>query len=101
LLINIGGNQASMGSCIHSASIPIGLNTRVKSCSDPGRGIISRISEKEIPVIHLLNIKNILLENTLHNSKENNVSAQVLSIIFVLIIIALIFNYHRHRKRNS
>jgi poly-gamma-glutamate system protein len=59
LLINIGGNQASMGSCNHSLGIPNGLSTELYHCAHSDRGVISRINEEGIPVINMLDMKNL------------------------------------------
>jgi poly-gamma-glutamate system protein len=59
LLINIGGNQASLGSCSHSLTIPNGYHSNIKTCRDYDRGIIMRLSEKGIPFIHLLYVKDL------------------------------------------
>lgn len=59
ILINIGGNQASLGNCSHSLTIPNGYHTSIKTCRDLDRGIIMRLSEKGIPFINLLNVKSL------------------------------------------
>ncbi|HEY4754785.1 MAG TPA: poly-gamma-glutamate system protein [Ignavibacteriaceae bacterium] len=63
ILINIGGNQTSLGSCAHSSNIPNGFHREYKSCNHENRGIIARLSEREIPFINLLNIKSLAIEN--------------------------------------
>lgn len=57
--INIGGSLTSLGTCPEAAMLPTGLMHRVRRCSKPGRGIIFRMGEMGVPVIHLLNIKRI------------------------------------------
>ena len=69
LLINIGGNQSSVGACIHSSSIPNGFHTSFKTCTDNERGIIARMAEMKIPVVHLVNIKNLALKFGLLSDK--------------------------------
>jgi poly-gamma-glutamate system protein len=59
LLINIGGNETALGGCSHSLSIPNGFNSRLKGCDDESRGLITRMSELDIPFINLLDIKNL------------------------------------------
>jgi poly-gamma-glutamate system protein len=59
LLINIGGNQTSLGSCSHSTTIPNGYHQILRSCMDHDRGILVRMSEYGVPVIHLLYIKDL------------------------------------------
>lgn len=59
LLINIGGNQASMGNCSHTLGIPNGLNNDMNICDDPERGVISHMNEAGLPFINMLNMKDI------------------------------------------
>jgi len=73
LLINIGGSHAVLGNCPHGESIPNGFLPSISSCSDAERGMLVRISEQGIPVIHLLNLRSLSNEygftsNTLSNS---------------------------------
>ncbi len=59
LLINIGGNQASLGGCVHGSTIPNGYHRTLTSCEDADRGVLVRMAERGIPVIHLLNIRDL------------------------------------------
>lgn len=59
LLINIGGNMAALGSCVHAATMPNGLNRSMHHCNHEGRGVITRVNEAGIPFIHFLNLKEI------------------------------------------
>jgi poly-gamma-glutamate system protein len=59
LLINIGGNQTSLGGCAHSIMIPNGLHFKLEGCNDKNRGVITRINESGIPFINLLDIKDL------------------------------------------
>jgi poly-gamma-glutamate system protein len=62
VLINIGGNQAALGRCSHASSLPNGLNQELRNCGHPDRGIIREINARGIPVIHLLNIRELASE---------------------------------------
>jgi poly-gamma-glutamate system protein len=62
ILVNIGGNQASLGNCSHSLAIPNGYHININSCSDYERGIIMRLSEDGIPFIHLLYLKDLAIK---------------------------------------
>jgi len=80
ILVNIGGNQTSLGICEHASTIPTGLVRHPLHCSDPGRGLIERFSSHHIPVVHLLNIRDIasrydlpLLPDTDGSSVNDNV----------------------------
>lgn len=59
LLINIGGNQVSMGACVHGISIPNGMHKNIKCCTDKDRGLIFEFAEHGVPIIHFLNIKSL------------------------------------------
>ena len=57
--INVGGNDTALGNCPEAYALSTGLLSRVPSSDHPQRGIIFRMNENGIPVIHLLNIKKI------------------------------------------
>ena len=59
ILINIGGNQSALGGCSHAASLPNGFNRELKLCNDPDRGLVQEMNAKGIPVINMLNIKDL------------------------------------------
>jgi poly-gamma-glutamate system protein len=63
LFINIGGNQAALGSGPCATQIPPGLITErlFNTCDNPG--LIHLLSNESIPVIHLLNIRALALQN--------------------------------------
>ena len=65
LLINIGGNQAAIGACKHSPILPTGIWQHYSVCKDRNRGVLSRIYERGIPVIHMLNIRDLAAQNGL------------------------------------
>ena len=57
--INVGGGIASLGSAINGKIIPAGLNKRLSLKNYPARGVIIEMAKREIPVIHLLNIRRL------------------------------------------
>ncbi len=59
VFINIGGNQSALGGCSHAASLPNGFNMELKLCNDPDRGLVQEMNAKGIPVINMLNIKDL------------------------------------------
>jgi poly-gamma-glutamate system protein len=71
LLVNIGGSQTALGGCVHSTTIPNGILTSFRSCSDSDRGVIVRLLERKIPVIHLLNIRDLAAKNGLQLSPDS------------------------------
>ena len=64
LFINIGGASANFGDTNQSLNIPNGLVRKVSEISNSAvRGLIFEYLEKKIPVIHLLNIRDLALKN--------------------------------------
>ncbi len=59
LIINIGGNQASLGTYPQASLIPTGYHFDLPPGDSPERGILARIAEQNIPYIHLLNIRDL------------------------------------------
>ncbi|MBI3016322.1 MAG: poly-gamma-glutamate system protein [Candidatus Tectomicrobia bacterium] len=57
--INVGGSLTSLGECRDAGSLPVGLVLKLPRSTCPGRGLISQMAEKGVPVIHLLNIRRI------------------------------------------
>ena len=85
--------MAAMGSCSHALNIPNGLNFTMKTCSDPDRGIISRISEKGIPFIQFLYLKELAVKYGMdvapgnHYSVSTNLYSSAASNKLVSVII--------------
>jgi len=65
LFVNIGGASANFGECAEVLKIPPGLNKNLKICHQPNRGIIYEMVEKDIPLIHLLDIRSLAIKNGL------------------------------------
>jgi len=57
--ISVGGPLTSLGNSREAAKIPGGLLSKIPNSHHPERGLIFRMAEKGIPVIHLLGIKKI------------------------------------------
>jgi hypothetical protein len=55
--INVGGGVTALGWVEESATIGNGLLRRVPNIADERRGLLFRMHEAGVPVIHLLNIK--------------------------------------------
>lgn len=66
--INVGGGIASLGHTVNAGLIPTGLNMELPAMNYPVRGVIVQMGQKKIPVIQLVNIKEILSEFGLPNS---------------------------------
>jgi poly-gamma-glutamate system protein len=54
--INVGGGIASLGSTENAEFIPSGLIESLSIKNFPSKGVIIKMAEKNIPIIHLLNI---------------------------------------------
>ena len=104
LLINIGGNHASLGKCTHSVSIPNGFNNTIQLCDDNNRGVIQEINSHGVPIINLLNIKGLASKygidiypgiryseslNLFNKTKQNQVAHTVVLIICLLSLLIL------------
>jgi poly-gamma-glutamate system protein len=59
VLVNIGGSQTALGGCVHASTLPNGLQRKMKFCRHTDRGIIQEINSRGIPVINLLNIREL------------------------------------------
>lgn len=64
LFVNIGGASPNMGNTNASLQIPPGLVTKLPvQTDDPQRGLILEYLELGVPVIHLLNIRDLALKS--------------------------------------
>lgn len=61
LFVNVGGGHASMGDCPNAATLPSGLSRNVFYCGGTVPGLIYVLAADDVPVIHLLNIKELAL----------------------------------------
>lgn len=61
--INVGGGVTALGWVEESATIGNGLLRRVPNIADERRGLLFRMHEAGVPVIHLLNIKSLAAAN--------------------------------------
>ncbi len=57
--INVGGGIASLGSAENAQFIPGGLSTMLELKNYPVKGVLIKMAENKIPIIHLLNINQI------------------------------------------
>jgi len=103
--INVGGGIASLGHTVNAGLIPTGLNMELPSVNYPVRGVIVQMGQRKIPVIQLVNIKEILSRYGLPNSpvplpepgnggifvsmKYNLVVTAIAAFILVLVIVLI------------
>jgi len=112
LFINIGGNHSALGNGNCALNIPVGKISQPLKCSANGiKGLIYKCCDKGIPVIHLLNIKEIASTNGINLNPvpfpepgesdlyfEKSIS---LSMLLSSITIIILFLFFQGRKNNS
>jgi len=109
LFINIGGNQAALGTGPCSMSIPAGLILEKLDCSSENPGLIHILNQQCIPIIHMLNIKELAAINGISIStdfyegpgradvyfiKSRPLWLPALSLILLMIYLGLIHLYN-------
>lgn len=65
VFVNVGGNITSLGWVAEAARLENGLLRSVPPCRSPQRGIIFRMMEQQVPVIHFLNIESLAARHLL------------------------------------
>ena len=118
LYVNIGGGLSSLGNSINGKLLNTGLNNHISIKNIPLKGTLFLAAEKNIPVIHLLDIEKIAQKYNLPLSptpipeigsgtmfqKEHynlTVTSIALAILITLIIIILIFDHHEQKLRDD
>lgn len=61
LFVNVGGGHAVLGDCPESASLPSGLLRGSLQCTGRVPGLLYIMNRQNVPVIHLLNVKQLAL----------------------------------------
>ncbi|MCF0261650.1 MAG: hypothetical protein HUK23_01895, partial [Sphaerochaetaceae bacterium] len=105
LFINIGGASVNTGTSSQALELSSGLVTTAKSIPlDETRGLVFEYLDKGIPVINLLNIKTMVLDNGLpfdpvplpqvgegdvYYLKKVSVAIVVLAFLFILTVLGL------------
>jgi poly-gamma-glutamate system protein len=64
-VINVGGALIGLGSCRESYELPPGLTLRPLPCSAGTPGLALRLSQDGVPLLHVLNIRRLALEQGL------------------------------------
>jgi poly-gamma-glutamate system protein len=57
--VNVGGSLAALGAVSDAQVFPAGLIRDPVRSSDPRRGLVARMAEEQIPVIHLLDVRHL------------------------------------------
>jgi poly-gamma-glutamate system protein len=65
VFVNIGGNEANLGTSPLVLNVPPGTSDRLLLPAEAQRGVLYEMSSRGIPVIHLLHIRGLALEHSL------------------------------------
>jgi poly-gamma-glutamate system protein len=112
--INIGGGIASLGNTINGKIIPAGLTPFLPMKNFPVRGVIIQMGQQKIPIIHLLNISQLLSKYGLPESpvplpdpgtgeifvqkKYNLIVTSIATIILIVIVVVVYFSEQKHQR---
>lgn len=112
--INVGGGISSLGSTENDKFIPSGLSMSLPMMNYPRRGVLIRMAEENIPIIHLLNINQLARKYGLPISPtplpvpgEGQVFVQrrysvILTLVLTLFLTAAIaFVFFMEKKRHK
>lgn len=115
--INVGGGIASLGNTINGKLIPPGLTQYFTMRNFPVRGVIIEMGQKGIPVIHLLNVDQLLLKYGLPKAtfplpepgdggifvekKYSVVVTAIATFILVAVIFAVYLSERKHHRLGS
>ncbi|MCF8373060.1 MAG: poly-gamma-glutamate system protein [Bacteroidales bacterium] len=112
--INVGGGIASLGNTVNGKIIPAGLTELLPQSNFPVRGVMIQMGQNEIPIIHLLNINQLLTKYGLPFSPvplpepgegeifvQEKYSVVVTSVSVLILLIVIIFVYVSERKQHQ
>jgi len=112
--INVGGGISSLGSTENDKFVPSGLSMSLPMMNYPRRGVLIRMAEENIPIIHLLNINQLARKYGLPVSPtplpvpgEGQVFVQrrysvILTLVLTLFLTAAIaFVFFMEKKRHK
>jgi hypothetical protein len=112
--INVGGGIASLGNTINGKLIPPGLTEFLPMRNFPVHGVIIQMAKSEIPVIHLLNINQLLTKYGLARSpvplpepgegeifvqkKYSFLITSIATLILIIVVVLVYFSERKHHK---
>ncbi|MEA3443416.1 MAG: poly-gamma-glutamate system protein [Bacteroidota bacterium] len=112
--INVGGGIASLGNTVNGKIIPAGLTELLPRSNFPVRGVMIQMGQDQIPIIHLLNINQLLTKYGLPFSPvplpepgEGEIFVQekysfiVALIAVIILMIVIILVYIGERKHHQ
>jgi len=112
--INIGGGIASLGNTINGKIIPSGLTMFLPEGNFPVQGVMIRMGQNKVPIIHLLNINQLLTQYGLPKNpvplpdpgtgeifihKRYNVTVTAIAATILVITIILVYITERKHHR--
>jgi len=112
--INVGGGISSIGSVENAQFIPNGLSKTLPMKNFPVRGLLIQMAEKNIPVIHLLNVNQLAEEYGLPTNPtplprpgegeifiQKRYSVLLTAGVTFFLVIAISFVFFMERKRHK
>ena len=112
--INVGGGIASLGNTINGKLLPSGLTQQLPMSNFPLSGVIIEMGKKGIPIIHILNINQLLEkyglpinpvplpdpgEGGIFIQKKYNVIVTSIATLILIAVIAFIYLSERKHHR--
>jgi poly-gamma-glutamate system protein len=112
--INVGGGIASLGNSVNGKLIPSGLTEYLPAGNFPVRGVIIQMGQKGIPVIHLLNVEQLLAKFGLPESpvpspepgdggifvqRKYDVRITAVAALFLIVVILFVYLAERQHHR--
>lgn len=111
--INVGGGIASLGNTINGQLIPPGLTEYLPMRNFPVKGVMIQMGQEGIPIIHLLNVDQLLTKYGLPNAPvplpepgeggifvEKKYNLVVTGIATFFLVVVIIFVYLSERKHH-
>ncbi|HSD63171.1 MAG TPA: poly-gamma-glutamate system protein [Ignavibacteriaceae bacterium] len=114
LFINVGGGIASVGSIENYQFIPSGYSPPLTIKNFPIKGVLIRMSEENIPLIHLLNITQLASkyglplspsplpapgEGEIFVQKQYNMTLTIITALILIIFISIVLVLEKRRHR--
>lgn len=112
--INVGGGIASLGNTVNGKLISPGLTQLLPMRNFPVHGVIIQMGQKEIPIIHLLNVSQLTEEYGLPynldklpepgeggifiEKKYNLVTTSIATLILVIVVLLVFFSERKQHQ---
>jgi len=111
--INVGGGIASLGNTINGQLIPSGLTEHLPMSNFPLRGVIIQMGQQGIPIIHMLNIDQLIAKFGLPSNPvplpdpgdggifvQKKYNVPVTAIATLILAVVIIFIYISEKKHH-